>query len=425
MPQDDIDRFVREVCAHIRYKTARFGVGAELAAHLNDRREEFLRLGLDEEAATRKAIECMGDPAELGRALDAVHRPGIFSRVRFLLLAYAIPALIVLWSAVTVFNMVKMTPYKLIALDLSDSQQQEAVFSRNVKTAENFHAKSPEMAACLWLGGQSRQNNALLLSCAPSARQPSLTGQLKKKENLYLTLPQGAKFDSGSVLYDVDKVTGTEYTAVAVLEASGPIASDGRYTYYRLNIQKEWNRWTVAGADYLKTSADGCDLPAHDAVLKGEDAKWNVRCSVDRKYQPEFYSQISGVMEGQSVRFQLSYKGNMDDLAGTRTVYLQGLPNPKSDSANAENKQAEVLKMTAKDPARPSGASSSLETGGGSSTDGTVWSRTEFTPVLLGDWINCGVSSYNEMGAQQYAAVHSMSLLIQLDSAAPDTLTLT
>jgi len=61
----------------VRFPPDRKAVREELEAHLEDKREEFRRFFPDmaEEEAEKRALEEMGDAAEIGAALAKVHRP--------------------------------------------------------------------------------------------------------------------------------------------------------------------------------------------------------------------------------------------------------------------------------------------------------------------------------------------------------------
>ena len=59
----------------IRWKRARPVVARELEQHLTDQRDAFVREGKPRDEAERLAVEDMGDPVEVGAALDATHRP--------------------------------------------------------------------------------------------------------------------------------------------------------------------------------------------------------------------------------------------------------------------------------------------------------------------------------------------------------------
>lgn len=73
--QDEIRKYCDSVCSRIRWKKARRPVAEELASHICDQRDAYLRAGLKEEEAVCRAVLDMGNPEETGEALDRIHRP--------------------------------------------------------------------------------------------------------------------------------------------------------------------------------------------------------------------------------------------------------------------------------------------------------------------------------------------------------------
>ncbi len=71
----DSDKFIQKVCGQIGFKAAHKEIQQELEAHIEDNIEHFIAQGLDEKTAVIHATECMGDPIEIGEALDKIHRP--------------------------------------------------------------------------------------------------------------------------------------------------------------------------------------------------------------------------------------------------------------------------------------------------------------------------------------------------------------
>lgn len=69
------EEFVDAVCEKVRFTPARKEIAAELQAHLEDRAEMLIEHGVPPEDAARRAVEAMGDPAEIGAALDKEHDP--------------------------------------------------------------------------------------------------------------------------------------------------------------------------------------------------------------------------------------------------------------------------------------------------------------------------------------------------------------
>ena len=72
---DRVQDYLRAVGEQIRWKRARAVVLRELEGHLSDQAAAFAAEGETEETACRRAVEEMGDPVEVGVALDRVHRP--------------------------------------------------------------------------------------------------------------------------------------------------------------------------------------------------------------------------------------------------------------------------------------------------------------------------------------------------------------
>ena len=69
------DTFCARVCSAIRWKPARKLARAELTAHLEDHAQALAAQGLAPGLAAERAVAAMGDPYELGHALDRAHPP--------------------------------------------------------------------------------------------------------------------------------------------------------------------------------------------------------------------------------------------------------------------------------------------------------------------------------------------------------------
>ena len=63
------------VCARVRWPFARRGITQELTAHLEDHAAALKARGLSSQEARVQAVAAMGDPDEVGRALNRVHSP--------------------------------------------------------------------------------------------------------------------------------------------------------------------------------------------------------------------------------------------------------------------------------------------------------------------------------------------------------------
>ena len=71
----DFREYLQEVTGQIRAATVHAAIERELLTHLEDQKEAYLAEGMSEEAAEEAAAREMGDPVEVGLALDAVHKP--------------------------------------------------------------------------------------------------------------------------------------------------------------------------------------------------------------------------------------------------------------------------------------------------------------------------------------------------------------
>ena len=70
--------YCRAVCSHIRFRPGRAAIAAELTAHIEDHQQSLTAQGLSPQEGEALVVEAMGDPDELGRALDLAH-PWIWS----------------------------------------------------------------------------------------------------------------------------------------------------------------------------------------------------------------------------------------------------------------------------------------------------------------------------------------------------------
>lgn len=72
---DPFKTYTETVCEQIRWKKAHAAVAKELTDHLFDQKEAYLSCGDSEVLAEEKALRQMGDPVEIGAALDSTHKP--------------------------------------------------------------------------------------------------------------------------------------------------------------------------------------------------------------------------------------------------------------------------------------------------------------------------------------------------------------
>ena len=69
------EEFIEAVCAKVRFTPARAQIADELRAHLEDRAAMLEEHGFPSEDAAARAAASMGDPEEIGTALDKEHSP--------------------------------------------------------------------------------------------------------------------------------------------------------------------------------------------------------------------------------------------------------------------------------------------------------------------------------------------------------------
>ncbi|KJR45421.1 Cell division protein FtsW [Desulfosporosinus sp. I2] len=70
-----ITEYLEAVRQQIRWKKAQSPVLEEINNHITDQKNAFISEGINEEAATDKAIAEMGDPIVVGEQLNHAHRP--------------------------------------------------------------------------------------------------------------------------------------------------------------------------------------------------------------------------------------------------------------------------------------------------------------------------------------------------------------
>ena len=75
MDKSPREEFIDSVCAKVRFTPARKQIAAELQAHIEDRAAMLEAHGVTPEDAAARAVASMGDPEEIGAALDREHSP--------------------------------------------------------------------------------------------------------------------------------------------------------------------------------------------------------------------------------------------------------------------------------------------------------------------------------------------------------------
>lgn len=105
MRNKQFDDWCRKATNQIRYGPDRKAVSAELQAHLEDKYDALVTLGMSPEEAAVKALESMGSAAEIAPQLGTIHRPWlgwIYSFMKFMGIATGLLAAFLLgvqlWS---------------------------------------------------------------------------------------------------------------------------------------------------------------------------------------------------------------------------------------------------------------------------------------------------------------------------------------
>lgn len=107
---EKISSYLKTVCEQIRWKKAHRAISEEIENHITDQTNAFTADGLDEEAATDRAIEEMGDPIVVGMELDRAYKP----KVEWSIIALTICILLI---GIAVQTFITYDTGKALALD--------------------------------------------------------------------------------------------------------------------------------------------------------------------------------------------------------------------------------------------------------------------------------------------------------------------
>lgn len=111
------EAFVERLCREIQYKPIHPAVSEEYRVHLAERTGELMEEGYDPESALREAVARMGDPAEIGQALNKAHRPRMDYPTLFLTGALITAGLLVqLFLRINTFGLVVSTGLGLLLM---------------------------------------------------------------------------------------------------------------------------------------------------------------------------------------------------------------------------------------------------------------------------------------------------------------------
>lgn len=88
-----MEEYIRKITEQIRCVRARESVAKELSDHILDQAAAYEEQGEAHEAAVGKAVREMGDPVEVGVALDRIHRPQMDVKLIVMVLVFSIGGL--------------------------------------------------------------------------------------------------------------------------------------------------------------------------------------------------------------------------------------------------------------------------------------------------------------------------------------------
>ena len=71
----DAKEFLESVCKEIKYKPAKKVIYKELEAHIEDVKAENMSKGILEGQAEENAVKQMGNPQQIGKNLNKIHKP--------------------------------------------------------------------------------------------------------------------------------------------------------------------------------------------------------------------------------------------------------------------------------------------------------------------------------------------------------------
>lgn len=91
-----MEEFIKTITEQIRYEKVRNHVARELSDHISDQAQAYEASGESHEKALERAVREMGDPVEIGVALDRIHRPRTDWRMLVMAFAFSILGLIIM-----------------------------------------------------------------------------------------------------------------------------------------------------------------------------------------------------------------------------------------------------------------------------------------------------------------------------------------
>ena len=251
----EFGRWCDTVTRQVRFRPDRGAIQRELTAHYQDHVRDLERVGYDWKLAEQRALAAMGDPEEIGRALNRVHKPWLgwlWIASRAVLALTVVACLLSLPGTGSFFHMMKNTlfppedpgGYQAIAGSYSALNEQEGVTVwRSMGTLEAQSADLPGYTLSLLEGQWWQYHDTFYRGECLLRLEP---------ERLWYDLPEDVLDDlvltgSGGVLFSNIKYNPFPYEETnnwfSISESSNAFAVSDDADSYRLEDSRDLGGW--------------------------------------------------------------------------------------------------------------------------------------------------------------------------------------
>lgn len=251
----EFGRWCDTATRQVRFRPDRGAIQRELTAHYQDHVRDLERVGYDWKLAEQRALAAMGDPEEIGRALDRVHKPWLgwlWIASRAVLALTVMACLLSLPGTGSFFHMMKNTlfppedpgGYQAIAGSYSALNEQEGVTVwRSMGTLEAQSADLPGYTLSLLEGQWWQYHDTFYRGECLLRLEP---------ERLWYDLPEDVLDDlvltgSGGVLFSNIKYNPFPYEETnnwfSISAASNAFAVSDDADSYRLEDSRDLGGW--------------------------------------------------------------------------------------------------------------------------------------------------------------------------------------
>ena len=251
----EFGRWCDTVTRQVRFRPDRGAIQRELTAHYQDHVRDLERVGYDWKLAEQRALAAMGDPEEIGRALDRVHKPWLgwlWLASRTVLILTVMACLLSLPGTGSFFHMMKNTlfppedlgGYQSIVGSYSALNEQEGVTVwRSMGTLEALSAELPGYTLSLLEGQWWQYHDTFYRGECLLRLEP---------EHLWYDLPEDVLDDlvltgSGGVLFSNIKYNPFPYEETnnwfSISESSNAFAVSDDADSYRLEDSRDLGGW--------------------------------------------------------------------------------------------------------------------------------------------------------------------------------------